>query len=271
MDHGTISSLFIYPIKSARGIAVTEAEVTERGFAHDRRFMVVDERGKLLTQRQHPTLALVKTEIQGETLVIEAPGAGRTEMPLRPREGAPRKVQVWSDTCDAIAVAPEATDFFRRHLRVPCELVYMPDETMRQVDPTYAAPGDIVSFADGFAFLVISEASLAELNAHLRKRGAHEVPMNRFRPNLVVTGCGPHAEDTWREITIGEVAFRVAKPCDRCVLTTVDQQTGVPGKEPLATLATYRSQVGGVMFGQNLVHRGRGVIRVGDAVRPAGG
>lgn len=266
MDQVTVSRIHLYPLKAARGLTVTEADVGDRGFVHDRRFMVVDDRGRLLTQREHPALALLRAEIQGEALVLEAPGAGRAEVPLRPRDGARRRVQIWSDTCDALSVGLDAADLLRRYLDVPCELVYMPDETIRPVDPDYAAPGDRVSFADAFPFLLISEASLADLNERLRQRDMPQIPMDRFRPNLVVTGCAPYAEDSWDEIAIGGVVFRAVKPCDRCTVTTVNQRTGVPGREPLATLATYRREPGGIMFGQNLIHRGRGVIRVGAAV-----
>lgn len=268
MDQVRVSGLFIYPVKSARGVAVDEAEVGDRGLVHDRRFMVVDERGGFLTQRQHPALALIQATLHGDTLVLSAPDAGHAEVPLRPRGGEHRRVRVWGDTCEALSVGLDAADLLRRYLDVRCELVYMPDESIRPVDPDFAEPGDHVSFADGFPLLLTSQASLDDLNGRLAARGLRHVPMERFRPNLVVEGAGAYAEDCWDELAVGAVTFRVAKPCARCSVVTVDQRTGVEGKEPLATLATYRREARGVTFGQNLVHRTRGVIRVGDRVRP---
>ncbi|AKT35958.1 MOSC domain-containing protein [Chondromyces crocatus] len=267
MDEVRISGLHIYPLKSGRGLAVAEAEVGDRGFVDDRRFMVVDERGRLMSQREQPRMALIEVTIRGEGLVLSAPGVGGVEVSLRPREGVPRRVQVWADDCDAIAVSPEADAWLQRHLGVSCALVYMPDASFRAVDPDHSAPGDQVSFADGFPFLLASRASLEDLNARLAQGGATPVSMDRFRPNLVVEGCAPYAEDRWRELEIGGVLFEVTKPCARCVMVTVDPARGVTGREPLATLATYRKHDGEVMFGQNLVHRRRGVIRVGDRVR----
>jgi uncharacterized protein YcbX len=138
----------------------------------------------------------------------------------------------------------------------------MADQVVRPANPAFAPPGARVSFADGFPFLLISEESLADLNGRL----AVPLPMNRFRPNLVVAGCEPYAEDGWKEIRIGDVKLRVVKPCERCLVTTTDQATGERGKEPLRTLATYRKVGNDVMFGQNVVHENTGELRVGDAV-----
>ncbi|EYF05522.1 MOSC domain-containing protein [Chondromyces apiculatus] len=268
MSEIRVSSLHVYPVKSARGLTVTEAEVEARGFAHDRRFMVVDERGAFFTQRELPAMALIGVAIQGETLVLTVPGLGHAEVPLRPQEGGARRVRVWDDECEAVAVSPEAADLLGRHLGRRCELVYMPESSLRPVRDGREEPGDLVSFADAFPFLIVSRASLEGLNARLAEREQGAVPMDRFRPNLVVEGCDPHAEDGWSEIAIGAVRFQVTKPCARCALVTVDQERGVAGKEPLATLATYRKDQGQVLFGQNMVPTGRGVIRVGDPVRP---
>jgi uncharacterized protein len=260
----TVTGLFLYPLKSARGVEVQEVSVTDRGFAHDRRFMIVDSAGEFLTQRSHPSLCLVEVEIRGDVLVIAAPGAGRLEVPLVPTAGERRAVSVWGDAVAALSLGRDAAAFFERFLGAPCELVYMPDTSMRPVDPDRPERGDHVSFADRYPVLVISEASLADLNRRLET----PLPMDRFRPNLVVSGCDPFAEDAWGEVAIGEVVFHAAKPCGRCVITTVDQRTGARGKEPLATLATFRKQGGEVVFGQNLLLRGRGVLRAGDRVLP---
>ena len=261
MSSITVTGLHLYPIKGTHGIAVPLARVGDRGFVDDRRFVITDLNGKFLTQRTLPRLALVTTELDGATLRLRAPGMPSLELARTPKTGAPRVVEVWDDRCDGLAVEGEAAAWLSQFLATPCELVYMPDDSRRPVDPDYA-PGAQVSFADGFPFLLASESSLAEL----ARRGA-EVPMSRFRPNLVIAGAAPFAEDTWRAVRIGEVRFAVVKPCARCPVTTVDQETAVmPSSEPLRTLATFRRREGGVMFGQNLVHEGPGVVRVGDAV-----
>jgi len=261
-----VSELYIHPIKSARGIAVSSARVGDRGFEHDRRFVVVDAAGDFITQRQHPEMARVVPHIHGDILRIDAKGIGHVEVPLRPTAGAHRRVRVWGDTCDALSLGPEEGRFFERVIGAPSELCYMPDESIRPVNPAYAGPDDRVSFADGFPFLLISQASLDALNARL----ARPVSMSRFRPNLVVTGAGAFDEDTWDAFGIGEVIFRPVKPCSRCVMVNVDPLTGEAGKEPLATLAGFRKQGGKVMFGQNLIFTGHGEIRVGDRLRPVG-
>jgi uncharacterized protein YcbX len=178
-------------------------------------------------------------------------------------------VAIWKDQCVAVAAGAEADAWFTALLGTPCRLVTMPSSTVRQVDLGYAEPGDPVGFADGFPFLLISQGSLDELNRRLE----HPVPMDRFRPNIVVDGCEPHAEDGWSRVTIGEISFRVVKPCARCVITTTDQQTGERGREPLRTLATYRRVGNKVLFGQNLIHDGVGAVRVGDpcVVEPKAG
>lgn len=272
MQPVTVRSIHIYPVKSARGIAVETATVTDRGFAHDRRFMVVDDAGEFLTQRRHPAMALIDVRIHARDLILSAPGAGSARVPLSLPAGERRVVRVWGDSVEAIWAGAEASDLLRRYLDTPCELVYMPDETIRLVDPDDPIASDRVGFADRYPFLLLSEASVDDLNeriaARLGDRYLGPLPMDRFRPNLVVSGCGPYAEDCWDDLLIGDVLFHVAKPCSRCSIVTVDQRTGFEGKEPLATLATYRKQGGGVVFGQNLIHRGHGVIRVGDPVRP---
>jgi uncharacterized protein YcbX len=265
----TVRDLFIYPVKSARGIAVDEATVTDRGFENDRRFMVVDEESRFLTQRKYPQMALIDVRIErggsagAARLVLEAPDAGGIAVPLRPEGGERRTVEVWDDRCEALSMGPDARRFFERILGIPGDLVYMPDETARLANPAYSTPGAKVSFVDAYSYLVIAEASLGELNAHLKE----PVPMNRFRPNIVIEGCEPYAEDGFRAVSIGEVPFRATELCPRCVLITVDQATGVKeGNEPLATLTKLRRQGQGVPFGQYLIQQGSGVVRRGDKV-----
>jgi uncharacterized protein YcbX len=176
------------------------------------------------------------------------------------------RVVVWEDECPAVDEGMDAAQWFSEHLGHPARLVRLADDDARPLASSSAQPGDRVSFADGFPFLLISRASLDELNRRL----SLPVAMERFRPNIVVAGCEPHDEDGWHRLSIGEVVFRVAKPCARCVVVTVDQATGERGREPLRTLSTYRTVDGQVHFGQNLIHEGRGVVRVGDPVLISG-
>ncbi len=263
-----VTEINIYPIKSTRRIALQEAEVLPRGLPWDRRWMLVDGDNKFITARQHPALAMVQTEIDADSLVVVADTADEVlRLPLCPDQRPTVQVTVWRDSVDAVLVAPEADAWFSGFLGISCRLVQMTDDLTRGVDPDYGQPADEVSFADGFPLLLITEASLADLNGRLDS----PVDMRRFRPNLVVDGDVPYAEDEWRRFRLGEVEFEGVKNCSRCVFTTVDPDRGIksPDKEPLRTLSTYRRRPeGGVFFGQNLIPRGAGVIRVGDPVTP---
>lgn len=255
-----VSGLFIYPVKSCRGIALDEAEVTATGFAHDREWLVVDRHGVFMTQRDWPALARVEVSVVSGGIELAADGMVRLAV-TSPEPDAPRqRVVIWQDECEATPAGRDAAQWFSELLGTPCRLVRMPPSTVRQVDQHFARAGDQVGFADGFPFLLLSEASLTELNRRLEE----PLPMDRFRPNIVVRGCAPHAEDGWSRIEIGGLGFRVVKPCARCVITTTDQATGERGREPLRTLATYRLVDGKILFGQNLIHDGPGAIRVGQ-------
>ncbi len=257
-----VSGLWFYPIKSCGGIEVEEAIVGTTGFEHDRRWMVVGDDGRFLSQRRHPGLATVAVRLRERALLLETPNRSRLEVPLDEPTGPGIRVTVWKDECAAIDEGREAAEFFSKHLEVGARLVRLADDHARPLGTSAAQPGDRVSFADAYPFLLVSEASLAGLNRRL----SLPIPMDRFRPNIVVSGCTAHAEDSWQDARIGEVDFRVVKPCARCVVTTTNQETGDRGPEPLKTLTTYRLFDGEVHFGQNLIHVGRGVIRVGDQV-----
>jgi MOSC domain-containing protein len=257
-----LTGLTIYPIKSARGIPLEESEVDGFGLRHDRRWMVVNPSGEFLSQRTHPRLGLIVPAIHGETLRITAPEMPRLDLPLYPKDTVRSRVAVWRDFCPANWLGENAAGWFSEFLDCACSLVHMSDSVVRPADPAFAPPGTRVSFADGFPFLLTSEESLADLN----RRMAQPLPMNRFRPNLVVAGAEPYAEDEWQRIEIGGIPMQVVKPCGRCVVTTTDQATGERGKEPLRTLATYRNWGGEVMFGQNVLHARPGHLRVGDPV-----
>lgn len=247
-----LSAIYVYPIKSTRAVALESAEVVERGLRHDRRFMVVSDMGLMLTQRAMPELAKIAATIDdGLTIRYES---STVRVPLVPT-GPRRRATVWNDDVDAIDV-PGAHELLSDALGVPAHLVYMPDDAHRR------HKGASVSFQDAYPLLLTNEASLADLNARM----AAPLPMDRFRPNLVVRGAPAWAEDNWDHVRIGEVELDVPKPCERCAVTTIDQQTAEKGREPLATLARFRLRDGKVWFGENLVHKNFGTLRVGDSL-----
>jgi uncharacterized protein len=257
-----LESLTVYPVKSCGGIPAQSWTVAERGLAYDRRWMLVDEQGRFMTQRRWPRMALVRPGICGPSLVLEAPKMPALELPLRPEESGRALVSVWGDIVETLEMGEEPARWFGEFLGARCRLVYQPDDSVRSVDPDYGGAWDQVGLADGFSFLLISSASLEHLNARL----AGPVSMGRFRPNLVVGGCEPHAEDGWSRFRAGPIDFRVVKPCARCSIPMVDQETAARGKEPLRTLSGYRNFGGKVLFGQNLAHDGTGTLSVGDGV-----
>ena len=267
----TLSALNVYPVKGLKGIALTEARATERGLEHDRRWLVVGPDGAMLTQRSHPKMATVWTEL-GDALTLSAPDMDAVEVPLVAPPGPKVRADVWGNPCDALAASPAADAWLSEYLGLTCRLLYQPDDA-RRVSPRRFTGNDerLVGFADAFAYLITGDASLADLNARLLAKGHPALPMNRFRPNLVVSGSEPWAEDGWDEIHVGDAVLKSAKPCGRCQVTTTDQASGeVKGPEPLATLSTFRdSKEFGVMFGMNLVTLKPGRVRVGDTVRLA--
>jgi len=259
----TLAQINLYPIKSARGITVEAWEVDSFGLCHDRRWMVADSAGRLVTQRTHPRMALAHPALAHERLRVTAPALPPLDLPLRPEAAITTTVTVWDDVCEALWLGERAAEWFSRLLAAPVSLVYMPESTVRPANPAYAPPGTRVSFADAYPFLLISEESLAELN----RRMPAPLPMNRFRPNLVVRGGEPFTEDRLRDFSIGSLPFRGVKLCERCVTTTTDQDTAERGVEPLRTLVTFRKRDGKVWFGQNVVHTGTGRLEVGAPVR----
>jgi uncharacterized protein len=268
-----LSGLFVYPVKSLRGCAVTGAEVDPLGLVGDRRFMVVDENNQMLTQRALPRMALITTGLGPANLKLAADGAGSISVPRASDPSAAlRHVAVWkSDGLLAEDCGDAPAAWLSDFLGLKCRLVRSGAKFLRPVlKPNVASSGDLVGFADAFPFLIIAEASLAELNDRLAAQGEDAVPMNRFRPNLVVSGCEAFAEDNWPRLRIGEITFHAGGPCSRCIMTTTDQLTGQRGKEPLRTLATYRrdaAEPSDVNFGQNLIHETKtGTLRIGDPV-----
>lgn len=260
----SLSAIYYYPIKACRAQTVDAAFVERRGLEHDRRFLIVDSDGLAITQRDVSALALVVPNLTDTGLSLSAPNMPGLSLPVA-ADGPIRRVSVWSShSIKAIDQGDEASEWFSAYLKIPARLVYMPEASIRRVNPEYAVrPDDHVSFADGYPILIASQESLDDLNTRLEM----PLPMNRFRPNLVVEGCRSFEEDTWKRIRIGEVELALVKPCSRCEVTTIDQVTTVRGKEPLKTMATFRRIKGNkVMFGMNVIPVNEGRLRVGERV-----
>jgi len=267
MKEIVLSAINVFPVKSLRGIELKEAKVERRGLQYDRRWMLVDEKNKFLTQREYPRMALVSLRLKPEGLEASAPGMNALLIPFELNTHAPVKVEIWGDTCDALFAEESVNAWFSKFLDAPCHLVYMPDESRRAVNPEYDVNQNIVSFADAYPFLLIGESSLEDLNGRLPDR----LPMNRFRPNFVASGSDAFDEDDWKMVQIGTTLFHVVKPCGRCQITTIAQETGErTGQEPLKTLSRFRSANNKVLFGQYLVPDGdAGSVRLGDKIRIA--
>jgi uncharacterized protein YcbX len=256
----TLSAIYIYPVKSCRGFAVPAAQLSLWGLQADRNWMVVNANGKFLTQRELPQMALIETVLDSEALRLNAPHQSELTVSLSPYPGVAKTVEVWGDYCQAVDQGEEAAQWFSQFLGQDCRLVRIGAAYDRPVKSNADAQ---VSFADGYPLLLISEASLADLNDRLPE----PIPMNRFRPNLVVSGCDAYAEDTWQQIRINQILFDINKACERCAITTTDQATGTRSStEPLKTLATYRRVKNGVIFGRNVIHRSQGEIHTGSEV-----
>ena len=263
-----VAEIRIYPVKGLRGRPVADAVVEPWGLAGDRRYMVVDETGKFLSQRELPRMAVLEAALRPGGLNLSGPGLGLLAVDEPGPEVPSRDVTVWRDRVPARDAGNAAAVWLSAALGRACRLVHMADPAAaRQVDPDFSESQDRVSFADGFPVLVTNAASLADLNARLPV----PIPMDRFRTNIAVVEAEAWAEDGWQRLHIGPVPFAGTKDCARCAVTTVDQDTGErsPENEPVRTLAQFRRKAGGrIIFGQNLIPRGTGRIAVGDTVRP---
>jgi len=258
-----ISQLFIYPIKSLGGIELSSAKVTDRGLEHDRRWMLIDEHNRFLSQREYAQMALLKVNIGANGLQVwhkHNPG-DFIDIPFKPGSNKTGEFTIWDDTVNGQFVSDIADAWFSRMLNVPCRLVYMPDDTKREVNPKYAK-GKITSFSDAYPFMMVGQSSLDDLNSRL----ADQLPVNRFRPNMVFTGGEPFEEDTMGHIRVNNIDFYGVKLCARCPIPTIDQDTITKSNEPTKTLLTYRRRNNDVYFGQNFVHQGDGIINVGDEI-----
>ena len=258
-----LEGLYIYPIKSTHRVTQLRSQVNLWGLAGDRRWMIVDEKATFLTQREFPRMSLIQAVPQhGNRLLLTAAGQQPVIVEFPGATASVFQVSIWRDSVSAQIASNETNAWLTAFLGHSVRLVHMYDTSVRLVDTAYAKPGTTVSFADGYPLLCTTNASLQELNGRLFE----PVPMERFRPNVVVSGSQPFEEDTWKRLRIGEVKFSVVKPCTRCVITTVDQDTASQGKEPLRTLSSFRKRNGKVYFGENLVPENTGIIQRGDEV-----
>ena len=256
----TLSALNVYPVKSCGGVSLTNCDVDSLGLKDDRRWMFLDQERRFQTQRWQQRLALVRTALTPDGVKLSAPGM--TPMVARRGGGPVIESAVWEFTVTTESCGQAPDDWISEFLGEPIRMVYFPDSSIREMDGNHARTIGRVGLADGYPFLLVGAASLEDLNARLPA----PIPMNRFRPNLVVSGSDPYAEDEWRRLKIGGIEFTQTKRCVRCRIPTIDQDTAESGKEPSRTLATYRKTEEGVVFGVNLAHQAPGLLRVDDSV-----
>ncbi|WP_395377688.1 MOSC domain-containing protein [Marinicella sp. W31] len=262
MSQCHVSALFYYPVKSLAGIALQSAEIEALGIRYDRRWMVVDTSGRFVTQRQHPQMALIQVLLDNGHLKLSHALHGAVMVP-DPQEDQDVQVDIWDSSVTAWACHATVDTWLSEVLGISCRLVYFSETSERQIDTAFAQAGEQVAFADGFPLLVVNEATLEALNAEL----AMPVPVQRFRPNIVLKGAQSLQEHQWQTLTIGDCMIDLVKPCSRCVMTTVDHQRGIrTSNEPFATLQRFNNINGKAVFGMNALCRKSGVIHVGDVV-----
>lgn len=266
MSHLFLSKILIYPVKSLGSISLLQAEVEERGLRYDRRWMIIDDNNRFVTQRQYPNMALIEVTIteNGLQLRHRTRDLGILTVPFQPETFDLITVILWDDQIEVVVVNDESNRWLSEALGFSARLVYLPDTSPRLADPNYAPFDANVSFADGYPLLTIGQSSLDDLNMRLPE----PVSMMRFRPNLVFEGGVPYDEDQWYEFAVGNLTFYGVKPCARCIMTTVDPEKGeIVGKDPLRTLSTYRKRDSKIFFGQNLMIHQTGTIKIGDEIR----
>lgn len=257
----SLSQLAIYPIKSTAQISLKQASMGPFGLDMDRRWMLVDKNGVMLTQRKHARMCLIISSLHDEILKVTAPDMQPLSIEYT-NLSSQLLATVWKDTCTAFDCGEEAAKWFSDFLQTDARLVYFPDNEQRQVDLNYASQGDYTAFSDGFPYLLIGQASLDNLNSRLDT----PVEMKRFRPNLVVNGTEAFAEDRWKKIRIGDITFNIVKPCSRCVIPSIDPETAQKSAEPVKTLASYRMRENKIFFGQNVIAKDMGKLEVGMPV-----
>ncbi len=258
-----LSGIFVYPVKSLSGIKVSNWQVNAKGLLHDRKWMLIDNQHQFLSQRKIPKMCLIKTQLTDSELTLSAEGYDCFSLPINPCDGETCNTTIWKDSCPAKTTSKQANQWLSDFLGIQCQLVYQPDNVVRSVDPHYAKKTDQVNFSDGFPFLIVSEASMNALNSEMNL----QLGVERFRPNLVISECEAYAEDSWREISINNIAFRLPKPCSRCAVPTINPATAEKSKEPLRTLNRIRKWNKQVYFGQNALHNNLGELSVGNKVQ----
>lgn len=258
-----LSRIHVFPVKSLAGLRRERWRLDARGLAWDRHWMVVTPDGKFLTQRQAAVMSQIHTRLEHGRLWLSH--AAQAELAVPASGGERRPVQVWGDTVEAEDLGDACAGWLAQAIGQPCRLVVFPHDVHRAVDPAYATPQDQVGFADGFPLLLLSEATLLDIKARIPDCDwTLDQLVRRFRPNLVVSGTEPYAEDQWRRIRIGGIDLRVVKPCSRCVIPTIDPDSGEKGREPVPTLAQYRRRADGAIYvGQNVIHDAPGELAVG--------
>ncbi|MCF0041192.1 MOSC domain-containing protein [Dyadobacter fanqingshengii] len=259
-----LSEIWVYPVKSLGGIRLKESLAEERGLQHDRRWLVVDEKGTFLTQRTNAQMALLDVAFSDDGLLISHryDPVNQILVPFEREDDVDIEVKIWNDIVSARTVSNLADEWLSERLGKIVRIVEMTTGTQRRMNPLYAGTDHTVSFADDFPFLLISQASLDDLNSKL----SQSVEMKRFRPNFVITGTAPFEEDLWNTITIGDTRFQVTKPCERCVMVNIDPKTGIKSPETLKMLSSYRKEGKEIFFGQNVVGLESGIVREGDSI-----
>jgi len=260
-----LSEIWIYPVKSMPGISLESAVINARGFEYDRHWMLVDDEGQFMSQRRSVEMAKIQVALHEDALQLDYETKQSLRVPLKTNDDRTMMVTVWKDTFQASLVSEQADAWLSDVLNMSVRLVCMREAVKRRVDPGYARETDQTGFADGFPFLLLGQASIDDLNQRIND-ASNVMDVRRFRPNLVVSGSQPYAEDDWFRVRMGDIDFRVAKPCSRCVITTVNPDTTDKSPEPLKTLNTYRKKGKQVYLGQNLIHDAEGRLCVGDAV-----
>ncbi|NOR69689.1 MAG: MOSC domain-containing protein [Methylomarinum sp.] len=258
-----LTDIFIYPVKSLAGIKASTWPVTEKGLLHDRKWMLIDNHNQFLSQRRVPKMALIKTRLTETELILSTATSGSISLKIDPQDGTEIIAQIWNDQCPSKTISKQVDLWLSDFLGIECKLVYQPADVTRPVDPDYSIASDKVNFSDGFPFLITSEASLNSLNQAM----GLQLPMQRFRPNLVISQCESYAEDGWREISINDISFRLPKACSRCSVPTIDTETAQTGKEPLTTLNRLRKWNKKVYFGQNALHDNTGTLSINSLVK----
>lgn len=265
MEKLALKGIHIYPIKSIAGVSLQKSIAGERGLDYDRRWMLIDVNNQFITQRQHHEMALIDLRIDEDHMIVShrMKNLGSVQIPLEVHEGEQIQSTVWSDHVKVISPRTMADGWFSEALHTKCRLVYMPNDSDRQIDPKYVSKSMNTSLSDGYPYLLANKTSLLDIG----QKAGIDLEMQRFRPNFIVETKTPFEEDSWRRIEIGDSVFKLVKPCARCVMITIDPMTGKAGKEPLKTMSTYRKKDNKILFGQNMIAEKEGLIQVGDSVK----